>query len=130
MTTDAIPILHVSDADRAAAWYARLGFAKSFEHRFEPGFPLYMGLRREGAQLHLSEHAGDAPPAGVVYVWVDDVDSIAAEFGVAVHVQPWAREVELVDPDRNRLRIGQPTRDADVDTVQGSPTASSADEGR
>jgi hypothetical protein len=36
----------------------------------------------------------------------DDVDAIASEFGAAVSEQPWAREVELTDPDGNRLRIG------------------------
>lgn len=30
----------------------------------------------------------------------------AAEFGFAVEAQPWAREIELTDPDGNRLRIG------------------------
>jgi hypothetical protein len=28
---------------------------------------------------------------------------------VAVEAAPWAREVELRDPDGNRLRIGTPT---------------------
>jgi hypothetical protein len=39
-------------------------------------------------------------------VYVDDVDAIAAEFGVTVEVQPWGREIELTDPDGNRLRLG------------------------
>jgi hypothetical protein len=37
------------------------------------------------------------------------VEAIAAEFGVAVEQAPWARELELRDPDGNRLRIGTPT---------------------
>ena len=56
--------------------------------------------------LHLSEHLGDARPGTLVYFYVDDVDSIAAEFGVEVVDQPWAREIQLTDPDGNRLRIG------------------------
>ena len=104
MTTDVIPILRVRDATVAVAWYRRLGFEQVFEHRFEPGLPAYVGLRREGAQLHLSEHTGDAPPYGLVYIWVDAIDEIAAEFGVAIGEEPWAREPQLVDPDGNRLR--------------------------
>ena len=57
--------------------------------------------------LHLSEHAGDATPGTLVYLYVDDVDAVAAEFGAAVTTQPWAREVALTDPDGNRLRVGQ-----------------------
>jgi predicted enzyme related to lactoylglutathione lyase len=119
MTTDVVPILRVSDAAAAAAWYRRLGFEQVFEHRFEPELPAYMGLRREGAQIHLSEHTGDAPPHGLVYIWVDDVDEIAAEFGVAVDDQPWAREVQLVDPDGNRLRVAQPAGGASADDLLG-----------
>ncbi len=58
--------------------------------------------------LHLSEHEGDARPETLVYFYVDDVDAIAAEFGAPVEIQPWAREIELTDPDGNRLRIGTP----------------------
>ncbi len=119
MTTDSIPILRVSDAAAAAAWYRRLGFEQVFAHRFEAGLPAYVGLRRDGAQIHLSEHTGDAQPFGLVYVWVDDVDEIAAEFGVAVDEEPWAREAQLVDPDGNRLRVAQPAGRASVDDVLG-----------
>ena len=45
-------------------------------------------------------------PDTLVYFYVDDVDSIAAEFDVEVIDQPWAREIQLTDPDGNRLRIG------------------------
>ncbi len=33
-------------------------------------------------------------------------EAMAKTFGVAVKEQPWAREVSLIDPDGNRLRIG------------------------
>ena len=105
MAESMIPIFRVADAPRAAEWYARLGFEVVGEHRFAPELPLYMFLDRNGVELHLSEHTGDARPGTLVYFWVDDVDAVAAEFGVRVEVQPWAREVELVDPDGNRLRV-------------------------
>jgi hypothetical protein len=66
---------------------------------------LYLFLDRNGVQLHLSEHTGDANPNSLAYFWVDDVDQVAREFHVEVREQPWAREVQLPDPDGNRLRI-------------------------
>ena len=89
MTTDVVPILRVADAAAAVVWYRRLGFEQQFEHRFEPHLPAYVGIRREGAQIHLSEHAGDATPNTLVYMWVDEIDPIAAEFGVTVSDAPW-----------------------------------------
>jgi len=109
MTEQIIPIFRVADAEAAFSWYTRLGFERDFEHRFEPGLPLYLGIRRGDVRIHLSEHVGDAKPGSLAYVWVEDVDAVAAEFGVTVHSEPWAREIQLRDPDGNRLRIGQPT---------------------
>ena len=106
MADTIVPIFRVSDGYETAKWYARLGFDVVGEHRFAPDLPLYMFLERNGVQLHLSEHEGDATPHSLVYFWVDDVDRVAAEFGATVNVQPWAREITLVDPDGNRLRVG------------------------
>jgi catechol 2,3-dioxygenase-like lactoylglutathione lyase family enzyme len=103
-----VPVFRVADGEAAAAWYERLGFSVEGVHRFEPDLPRYMYLRRGNVRLHLSEHEGDARPETLVYFYVDDVDAIAAEFGATVEVQPWAREIELTDPDGNRLRIGTP----------------------
>jgi catechol 2,3-dioxygenase-like lactoylglutathione lyase family enzyme len=111
MTTDVVPILRVADAAAAVVWYRRLGFEQQFEHRFEPHLPAYVGIRREGAQIHLSEHAGDATPDTLVYLWVDEIDPIAAEFDVTVTGAPWGREIRLHDPDGNRLRIAEPVPD-------------------
>lgn len=106
MSEQLVPIFRVTDGRAAATWYARMGFAVTGEHQFEPGFPRYVFLQRGPVDLHLSEHLGDAPPESVAYFYVDEVDAIATEFGVAVKAQPWAREIELTDPDGNRLRIG------------------------
>lgn len=48
-------------------------------------------------------------PDTLIYLRVRDIDAIAAEFGVQPEDAPWAREIELRDPDGNRLRIGTPT---------------------
>lgn len=106
MAEELVPIFRVTDAKATARWYERLGFALVGEHRFADGLPLYAFLRRGDINLHLSEHAGDARPNTLVYFYVDDVDSIASEFGVEITDQPWAREITLTDPDGNRLRIG------------------------
>ncbi|AYF26719.1 bleomycin resistance family protein [Micromonospora tulbaghiae] len=108
MNEEVIPILRVEDAAAAVAWYGRLGFAKQWEHRFEPGLPAFVEVARGGVRLFLSEHKGDARPDTLVYVRVRDVEVIAAEFDVQAKDAPWAREIELRDPDGNRLRIGTP----------------------
>ena len=119
MITDVIPVLRVADAAVAAAWYARLGFAVTFEHRYAADYPAYVGIRREGAQIHLSEHTGDARPDTLVYLWVDDIDPITSEFGVVVEEAPWAMEVELTDPDGNRVRLGQALPEPGIARILG-----------
>ena len=98
-----VPVLRIADARVAAAWYERLGFEVEWEHRFEPGLPLFVSIRRGDARIFLSEHTGDAPQNGLVYLYVDDLSSIgiegeATEYGMV--------EAELVDPDGNRIRDG------------------------
>jgi mannose-6-phosphate isomerase-like protein (cupin superfamily) len=107
------PIFHTGDAERAVRWYAKLGFRKVSEHRFEPGLPAYVIIARDHVWLHLSEHPGDAKPGGIAYLWVEDVGSIAADFEVEVDDNPWGRDIELRDPDGNRLRVGSHPRTTD-----------------
>lgn len=57
-------------------------------------------------RFFLSEHKGDARPDTLVYLSVHDIEAVAAEFGLSVEQAPWGPEVELRDPDGNRLRIG------------------------
>lgn len=107
MGEELVPILRVADAETAVAWYARLGFVKEWEHRFEQGLPLYVGIARGSLRMHLSEHTGDARPGTLLYLTVDDLDAVAASLGVtAIDAMPWGRDFEVADPDGNRLRIG------------------------
>lgn len=100
------PILRTDDAVAAAAWYGRLGFVQQWEHRFQPDFPLFLCVARGPMQIFLSEHRGDARPDTLLYLHVHDVEAVATEFGVAVEQAPWGPEVQLTDPDGNRLRVG------------------------
>jgi catechol 2,3-dioxygenase-like lactoylglutathione lyase family enzyme len=106
------PILRVADAFVALPWYERLGFEQVSVHRFGPGMPVYLIVRRGEVHIHLSEHLGDARPGGLAYLWVDDVDAVAAEFRTPIDDNPWARDTELVDPDGNRIRVGTSPREA------------------
>jgi catechol 2,3-dioxygenase-like lactoylglutathione lyase family enzyme len=105
-----VPILRVAEWDRAVAWYRTIGFEPDAEpHRFEPGLPAFGAVRNGDVALFLSEHEGDARPGTLVYLWVDEVDPVAAQFGVVPDDMPWARDIEVQDPDGNRIRIAQRT---------------------
>lgn len=111
MAEELVPIFKVTDVNAAVDWYSRLGFVKEFEHRYSEEFPAYVGVRRDDMAIHFSEHVGDATPDSLVYLFIDDVDALAKEFDVAVEEEEWAREIQLTDPDGNRLRIGTRTAD-------------------
>jgi hypothetical protein len=109
VTNEAIPVLRVENASDAVRWYERLGYAKEWEHHFDPTLPAFVCIARDGAaRLFLSEHRGDAPPSALVYLRVADIEAVAREFAAEIVDQPWAREVHLTDPGGNRLRVGTP----------------------
>jgi hypothetical protein len=68
--------------------------------------PAFVSVVRGNVRLFLSEHKGDARPDTLLYLRVADVWSIAKEFATDVVEQDWAHEMEIHDPDGNRLRIG------------------------
>jgi len=104
-----VPVLHVEDAERAVAWYRRLGFVKEWQHQFEPGFPWFVSVARGRVRLYLSEHEGDARPDTLIHLYVKDIDVVSNEFGTQVDEEGLAgRECALVDPDGNRLRVATP----------------------
>ncbi len=106
---EVIPVLYVEDADRAVAWYGRLGFHTQWKHQFEEGFPWFVSVARGRVRLYLSEHEGDARPNTLIHLNVADIDAVAQEFGIAVDEEGLAgRECDIEDPDGNRLRIATP----------------------
>ena len=106
MDEQIVPIFRVSSAASAVKWYERLGFRQEWEHRFEPHLPAFVCVSRGKVRLFLSEHTGDAQRDALVYFWVADVHAVAKEFQTQVRETLWAQEIELRDPDGNRLGIG------------------------
>jgi len=116
MIRRAIPVLHVTDAQKALQFYCHgLGFRLEFEHRPQgvTADPCYMGVSRDGVWLHLSSFPGDGVAGSVANFMVDDVDYLYAEFmarEVPIDTPPvdqsWgSREMYVKDADRNCLRF-------------------------
>ena len=114
----AVPILRITSAEDAFDYYIGvLGFTIDWEHRFEPGLPLYVQMSRSDAVLHLSEHAGDGTPGAAVWMAVDDVKGLRDEFlerltddgsiGEIDRDAPGGPTFEAVDPFDNVLRFAQ-----------------------
>ncbi|UXY12714.1 glyoxalase superfamily protein [Kosakonia sp. ML.JS2a] len=111
-----IPILRIFDVRKAQEFYLEfLSFRVEFEHRFEPHLPLYMGIAREGLQLHLSEHHGDASPGATIFIPMKNIALFRDElhgkqYGYGrpeIVKQDWGDVMEVHDPFGNRLRFCQ-----------------------
>jgi catechol 2,3-dioxygenase-like lactoylglutathione lyase family enzyme len=109
-----VPTFRITDYARSKAFYLDgLGFKVEWEHRFEPQFPVFACIQRDGMELFLTEHTGDCPAGGLVHLYVADVDAWYAECqrnGVPVQEPPnqslqGLRDMTVVDPDGNKLRI-------------------------
>lgn len=110
------PVLMVRDVARSIQFYAGLGFELVFRDDTER--PLYAGVRRDGAELHLQwhdasawQHPGDRPTYRFL---VDDPDRLSAELdggGAPLDRKPvsdtaWGtRELHVRDPDGNGLQF-------------------------
>ena len=74
------PILRIFDEAKAKEFYVDfLGFKIDWDHRFEPGLPLYLQVSRDGCILHLSEHHGDCSPGAAMRIEVDEIGELHAE---------------------------------------------------
>jgi catechol 2,3-dioxygenase-like lactoylglutathione lyase family enzyme len=112
-----IPLLRIFDIAKAKDFYIDfLGFKTDWEHRFEPGMPLYMQISRGECILHLTEHHGDCCPGATVFIRVKGLDDFHAEISgkqyryarPAVELAPWnAKLVQVSDPFGNRLRFNE-----------------------
>ena len=108
-----VPILRSFDETATRDFYLRfLGFEVTFEHRFDPAAPLYIGVRLGTCELHLSEHYGDATPGAGLRIEMEDVEAYRTAITGRGHPncrpgiqnQEWGwREVTVKDPNGNRL---------------------------
>ncbi|MYL49850.1 VOC family protein [Halobacillus litoralis] len=108
-----IPTLKISNEERSQAFYVEaLGFQVDWEHRFEPGYPVFMQISREGDVLYLTAHEGDCQPGGLVHFLVDDIDRFyetlpqgKLEVNPPYEMVEGVRMVRISDPDGNELRF-------------------------
>ncbi|MET3212238.1 UNVERIFIED_CONTAM: hypothetical protein ABIC26_005260 [Paenibacillus sp. PvR008] len=57
------PLFRIFDEAKAKEFYLDyLGFQLDWEHRYEPGMPLYVQVTLGDATIHLNEHHGDCSP--------------------------------------------------------------------
>jgi len=113
-----IPILRIFDIDKAREFYIDwLGFTVDWEHRFEPGAPVYFQVSRGEITLHLSEHHGDGTPGSKVFVHCTGLQEfhsllIAKKYKYnrpGLEEAPWrALTMEVVDPFNNRILFNEP----------------------
>jgi hypothetical protein len=95
----AIPILRIFSEEKAREFYLDyLGFSIDWEHRFEPGMPLYMQIHRSDLILHLSEHHGDGTPGSTLFLEMTGI----AEF----HAELAAKSYKFARPGLERQSYG------------------------
>jgi catechol 2,3-dioxygenase-like lactoylglutathione lyase family enzyme len=112
-----IPILRIFDRAKAREFYLEfLGFRVDWEHRFDPGAPVYLQVSRDGCVLHLTEHHGDCCPGSTVFLRVSGLDEFHQEISSkryayarpGIELAPWnAKVMEVTDPFGNRLRFNE-----------------------
>jgi len=108
-----IPILRIFDEAKAKEFYVDyLGFKIDWEHRFEPGTPLYMQVSRGDCVIHLSEHVGDCCPGAAMRIPTTELDAFHAEltaknykyYRPGIQMMPWGtRDMSVKDAFGNRL---------------------------
>ena len=105
------PILGTRDVGRAVAFYVdRLGFRLKFRAGAPPAE--YVGLLRDGVELHMQFQYPHEMGTLRLRIHVDDPDALYAEYRdkevfysrTELRDTPWGtREFGLYDPDRNAL---------------------------
>jgi hypothetical protein len=113
-----IPALRITQYECSKKYYVEtLGFTVEWEHRFEPNFPVFMSIIRDGMRIYLSQHSGDCQVGGLVHFVIPDVNAWHVEFrdrGAIVAEQPnndlGFLNMTIRDPDGNQLRFMEPSR--------------------
>jgi uncharacterized glyoxalase superfamily protein PhnB len=117
MDFQTIPIIRIFDENKAKEFYLGfLGMKLDWEHRFEPGLPVYMQVSRENMVFHLSEHSGDCTPGSKVFVNTNELDNLHEEVTSKgykynrpeIITAPWgARVFEVIDPFSNKVLFNE-----------------------
>jgi catechol 2,3-dioxygenase-like lactoylglutathione lyase family enzyme len=130
-----VPILNVSDVEASIAWFAKLGWTKSFEWDAEEAGapPVFGGVTCDGAEVFLCRDGQGSRGRGSndrtggpgadqradggawMSIWVDDVDAVHArclaeglEITHPPTDEPWGiREMHVRHPDGHVLRISR-----------------------
>ena len=121
----AVPEIRILNYEEAVSFYCdKLGFEIVFEWRHEPGFPVYMGLRRGDLYIHLSEHKGNGEPGNGrgMLLLVKEIDSYFNElkqkgikFEQELRLEPWGdKAFVLNDPFGNRIGVNQRTESSQL----------------
>lgn len=107
------PIVRIFDEAKAREFYVDfLGFKVDWEHRFEPGLPLYMQVSKDGCVIHLSEHYGDCTPGAAMKIETNELDAYHKQLTAkqykharpGIEEMPWgSRDMSIKDPFGNRL---------------------------
>lgn len=114
MNPQCVPFLQVTDASVSSTFYCEvLGFQKEWEYQPGDDAPAFVSIRRENIRLFLTEHP-ESTVGALLYCYVDDVDRFCQEIvkrGAVLEWEPidtdWnTRELQLCDPDGNKLRFG------------------------
>src|SRR5438067_1514482 len=104
------PQLRMTNWKRTRAFYVDgLGFSVDWEHRFEPGLPVFAQLTRDGLSLFLTEHAGDCQVGGAAYLVVDDSPGVMRRERPR-HVLKRQLGHERLDPPSSCLILSEPYR--------------------
>ena len=109
-----VPALRTLRYETSGPFYTKgLGFEVEWEHRFEPDFPVFVSLIRDGMRIFLTEHTGDCQVGGLVHFYIPNVDALYDELrnrGIPVteppnDFLPSLRTMTVTDPDGNQLRF-------------------------
>jgi uncharacterized glyoxalase superfamily protein PhnB len=105
------PQFRVTNVQRAAAQYKRLGF------RIEYHDETYAFAQRDELTIHLAQADDNPTGGGSIYLHVDDADRLAEEWRQnGAEVSPLTdtdygkHEGTHIDPDGNIVRFGSPTQ--------------------
>jgi catechol 2,3-dioxygenase-like lactoylglutathione lyase family enzyme len=114
-----LPILRFfSEAEAKRFYVDYLGMQVDWEHRFEPGMPLYLQVSRDALVLHLSEHHGDGTPGTHVLINMTGIEELHAELcertgtggnNPGLDTDELGTWITVHDPFGNVLKFRQPS---------------------